>query len=111
MKRKIKLLPKCDCHNHYLELFNSFKGENILYERYCYKCNRHWVDTVQIAHNSVTHHKNSASHTKTSIHTIKYVSYLNMLDNNAINSGDLYYIYDTGRIYVNNGKELVLLSG
>ena len=41
-KIKLKVKPKCNCEDHYLELCTSFDGETYVYQRYCYKCGKWW---------------------------------------------------------------------
>lgn len=45
MKRirlKSRTVPQCNCYEHYLELLHSIDGDTFVWDRYCYKCGKHW---------------------------------------------------------------------
>lgn len=51
-KIRFNVKPKCNCEEHYLELCTSFDGEVFVYNRYCYKCGRTWVNAKRISNNN-----------------------------------------------------------
>ena len=47
--------PKCDCENHYLELFSYFNGDvAATYNRMCYKCGKWWTYTESLGNTTMS---------------------------------------------------------
>lgn len=47
-KVQLKAKIKCNCEEHYLELLQSFDGENAVYKRMCCKCGKWWMYTERV---------------------------------------------------------------
>lgn len=92
---------KCNCKEHYLELFDHFDENASVYHRYCYKCGKWWWEYKWTK-------KKEEANTK-----IIRLSSVNIHHNaGALLPGTLLYEYDTQKIDVicTNGRIIQLLN-
>ena len=71
----------------------------MVYDRYCYKCHKHWIYSSPINFKTTSINKH-----------IKIVSSLDFLSKDNIDTGDIYYVYDTQHMYASIDKQLMRIQ-